>query len=565
MAQKEIAWKATLDSDDFSKSLSGLKKEFKETQKELEGLSVGSEKYIQTLKKLGALKDEIGDLNTTIKSFSPEGKIQAVSTVIGGLASGFQAAQGAAALFGAEGEELQKTLLKVQAASAFADGIKGVVGLGDAFRDVSKIISASPLLILTVTITAIGTALFALKDKVGFIGDAFRAIGDTIGTLIDKGKQFLDWIGVTSFQLNKLNTSIIDNAKKAKDAIIDRYDSQIAAAKRDHKETVFLEIEKQKAILTTNKLAISSLEERRKVNGSLSDDEQKQLTDLIKSNSIAYKTISDSFSTYKDQQIAKNKSANDQMRKDTEDHFKRQQEYLNTVAKSQSEAEEKERLAAIAKVRQAELDSLNDIKNANDEYVGFSKEAIEQFFTVKQTFRDLDLEQERNSLQSIQNLSDIGFSIKLANTKKGSKEEEKILREQFKLNKAFQIANATINGIQAIQSILAQYPKFDGGFAMAAALIATGTASIANIAKIAATQFNSGSSGSGNVDTADLNLAGGGVALSPPSTGSTQLNPDGTIVAPRRNVTPIVRAIVTETDITSTQRRISSIEEKASF
>ena len=131
MAKKELAFEASVDIGNGAKSIKTLKQDYKEAQQELNGLTVGTQEYIKQLEKLGGIKDSIGDLNAEIAAFNPEGKVAAFGNVIGGLASGFQAAQGAAALFGAEGEELQKTLLKVQAASAFADGIKGVAALKD--------------------------------------------------------------------------------------------------------------------------------------------------------------------------------------------------------------------------------------------------------------------------------------------------------------------------------------------------------------------------------------------------------------------------------------------------
>jgi hypothetical protein len=47
------------------------------------------------------------------------------------------------------------------------------------------------------------------------------------------------------------------------------------------------------------------------------------------------------------------------------------------------------------------------------------------------------------------------------------------------------LVQAGINGAMAVTSILAQYPKFDGGFAMAAAIAAAGISTIAQVAKIA--------------------------------------------------------------------------------
>jgi len=167
---------------------------------------------------------------------------------------------------------------------------------------------------------------------------------------------------------------------------------------------------------------------------------------------------------------------------------------------------------------------------------------------------NLRIQLESDAINSIQNLSDIAFAIRMKNVKKGSAEEEKVARQSFKINKALQLSTAVINGIQATQSILAQYPKFDGGIAMVAALVSVGTASIANIAKIASTQFGSTSGGGG----------GGAISIdapriSPPTQGSTQLNADGSIKQ-NNNASPVVKAIVVETDITKTQKRVNTLE-----
>ena len=104
----DIPFKASVDLGEGAKSLKTLKTEFKEAQMELDGLTSGTEDYVKALQKLGKIKDDIGDLNAEIKAFSPEGKVQAFNSVIGGVASGFQAATGAAALFGGENKELQR-------------------------------------------------------------------------------------------------------------------------------------------------------------------------------------------------------------------------------------------------------------------------------------------------------------------------------------------------------------------------------------------------------------------------------------------------------------------------
>ncbi len=56
--------------------------------------------------------------------------------------------------------------------------------------------------------------------------------------------------------------------------------------------------------------------------------------------------------------------------------------------------------------------------------------------------------------------------------------------EMFGQSKELALVQAGINGAMAITSILAQYPKFDGGIAMTAAIAAAGITTVAQIAKI---------------------------------------------------------------------------------
>lgn len=166
------------------------------------------------------------------------------------------------------------------------------------------------------------------------------------------------------------------------------------------------------------------------------------------------------------------------------------------------------------------------------------------------------------SIAGLQTLSDLAFASKLSKTKKGSKEEEEILRKQFKANKALNLSTAIINAAQAQLSILAQYPKFDGGFAMVAAMVGAGITSLASIAKIAATQFDTTSAG-GNEPPPSLN-AGAATATSN-SQPSTLLNPDGTVA---NNTTPTptpIQVYVVESDITSTQTQVAVVQNQMNF
>jgi len=566
---EEIAYKVSVDTGSGGKSLKDLKQDFKNAQTELSGLTVGTKEYVKALEKLGGIRDNIGDLNQEINAFNPEGKVKAFGNVVGGLASGFQAATGAAALFGGQNKDIEKALLKVQAVMAFTEGIKGLASLGDGFKVLKLVIMSNPLFIIASIVIAIGVAMYALKDKIGFVGKAFDVIGEVIGYVTDKVKEFLDWIGLTNFAMTKLNDSIIENAKKAKEATLDRYDSQIAAAKREHKETVFLEIEKQKAILATNKLAIDAIGRQRDASGALNEDQLKQLTELRKQNSDAYRAISDSWATYKDKQIEKDNKAYEAYKSNLDKHIQNlkdadaRADAINAEAdakdaerKAQKKqdlidgqeawkaAEEEQRVIEYNNAIQKEKDD----KEAHDKKIARQKEEFDQSVALAQ-----------QSTAAIGDLSNLLFDLKRRNMVKGSKEELKLAKRQFAIQKALAITNTVISTVQGMIKAIANTPGPIGY--IEAAL--TGVAGTVATATIASKKFmgdgGGGDSGGGGAGSVSIPQP---PTIAPPSQGGTDLNPDGTIKN-KTSSQPVIKAFVVETDVTKTQKTVKQIEDKA--
>jgi hypothetical protein len=169
------------------------------------------------------------------------------------------------------------------------------------------------------------------------------------------------------------------------------------------------------------------------------------------------------------------------------------------------------------------------------------------------------------SIAGLQTLSDLAFASKLSKTKKGSEEEEKLMRKQFKANKAMQLSTAIINGVQAQLSILAQTPKVDFGIATAALMVSAGILSAASIAKIAATQFDTTSAGGGGggMNTPDINA--GAATATNNSQPSTLLNPDGTVNNQNTPTPAPIQVYVVESDITSTQTQVAVVQNQMNF
>ena len=87
-------------------------------------------------------------------------KFEGIQKVSAGVASGFAAIQGAAALLGDENENLQKALLKVQAAMAVAQGIGGIKDLLEGYKQLKAAFSFATIeTVANTTATAANTAV----------------------------------------------------------------------------------------------------------------------------------------------------------------------------------------------------------------------------------------------------------------------------------------------------------------------------------------------------------------------------------------------------------------------
>lgn len=122
-----------------------------------------SEEIAKVAKRTAELKDRIGDARDTIDAFNPDAKFRSFSASIQGVAGAFSATQGALALFGAESENLQKQLLKVQGALALSEGLNSILGAKDAFGNLGNVIKNDVLpMFSTLRGAIIGTGLGAL-------------------------------------------------------------------------------------------------------------------------------------------------------------------------------------------------------------------------------------------------------------------------------------------------------------------------------------------------------------------------------------------------------------------
>ena len=187
-------------------------------------------------------------------------------------------------MFGAESEDLQKALLKVQAATAIANGVQQIANL---LLEESKIKTFALTAAQTVYSTVVGTSTGALKlfrialaatgvgalvlglialvqnfDKVKeALSNAipgFRQVADGIGFVIDKTKEF---IGISDEQSGP---SALDKYLKAEQRKVEAsaraVERRIQLAQAEGRDTSSLEAEKEKIFLDFAQRKLTALE-----------------------------------------------------------------------------------------------------------------------------------------------------------------------------------------------------------------------------------------------------------------------------------------------------------------
>jgi hypothetical protein len=217
MAAEEVDVKVGIEINGAA-TLKGLKQELKEAQGQALALSRRfgelSPEAQEAVKRVAELKDEIGDLNERIDLMDPGNKFAAFGNVVKGVAGGFTAAQGALATFGAESEDLQKTLVKLQGAMALSEGLSTITDswkdfqrLGSVIR--TQVVGAFSSLKGAIAATGLGLLIIAL----GVVAANFEEIENWLKKVIPGFEGFGKIIENLKAALSAFGTAAIETLK----------------------------------------------------------------------------------------------------------------------------------------------------------------------------------------------------------------------------------------------------------------------------------------------------------------------------------------------------------------
>jgi len=158
MASREEVIKLTIESAEAAKSVKEVRESLKQIRNQMLGVAEDSQEFHQLAAAAAELKDRVQDANEAMAAMHPDG-FQAVVGFAQKAAGAVAGLQGAMALFGGESEEVQQTIMKLQAAMALTQGLESLKDMSKAWRALNAVIAANPVIAVTVAVVALGTAI----------------------------------------------------------------------------------------------------------------------------------------------------------------------------------------------------------------------------------------------------------------------------------------------------------------------------------------------------------------------------------------------------------------------
>lgn len=210
-------WRATNDEakrNELSREIAEINSQLKTLDAEIGNYQRNVGNYPQKMAEgFDELNNSLDTTNThtadfgssmreAMESVEPmKAKFESVQKIASGIASGFAAVQGAAALLGVENENLEKTFVQLQAAMALAQGIGG---LGDLVEGATKAKVAFKEMGSAVKIAA---KALGKGGWVGVIIAAVVAVTALVAWLVKQNKAMKDGV-TTSKEYNKAMTDL---------------------------------------------------------------------------------------------------------------------------------------------------------------------------------------------------------------------------------------------------------------------------------------------------------------------------------------------------------------------
>ena len=540
MAIKEtLAYDITVNNEAATASVGSFKKQLREANTELLNMASQfgdtSKEAINAAKKVAGLKDAIGDAKALADTFNPDKKFVALGGALQGATAGFSALQGAMGLFGSEGKEVEKALLKVQSAMALQQGISGIAGAMDSFKMLGNeikgnLVKAFSTLKGAIAATGIGLLvvgiglLVANFDKVKaaierMIGP-LKNVTDFFGKMIDA---VTDFVGVTSEADRALEA--LNNKTNERNKTIDQQLKVLGAM--GNQESAMHKLKQEQASAEVDMLLQKTNRTQEENDKIIALNTQRTVNEIENNN-----------------RIQKNR---EELAKKNEAARLKEQERLDEIAKKAKEVSDAENKLYIKSLEDAK--ESEDIKVKEKVQIKAISDAGIISTTAMTEKQVLDI--EKASAEEKKREAKILFDQRIAMASDSLNILSDIVGKESAAGKAMAISSALINTYLGISAgVKLGFP------AAIPAVLAAAVTGFKAVKNIIATKIPGGGGGSG----------GGSV----PSMGSMEapIKPQAqTTTLSTQSINQIgvasSRAFVLETDVTNSQERIQRLNRAA--
>ena len=597
---KEIVLKVSA-TDATGPALESLEDKLNAAKKRMVELAAAGKQNTEEFQRLqveaGNYKRIIEGVEQSVDSFAKGGS-KALTLVVEAsqaVGAGFAIAQGAAALFGDENEDLQKAMLKVQGAIALVNGVQQInvlltqksVITTEAAAAAQKIyafaVGTSTGAMRAFRLALLATGIGAFVVVLGFAAEAMGLFGtntkDTTKDLeaqkkalednkaaADAYTRLLKAQGVDEISLNKRRISSIEGELKVRQMALDDFVKGRVAA-----NAVINGLNKKETEALVNNLKAEKLE-LEKNNRDIIKQQTDKTTQLNNELLAIQKRYQDQLAILNADALNKELLAIDQKYEADLARLKkagRNTADLEAIIRKEKLHKEKEFAIELRNVQQEHADKQKeaDDKQEQDSIARMQREGARR---TAQANNELEgqkkrLEDQKFIEEQKVKLASDGFNTigELANAFAGSSEESQ--KRAFNVNKAAGIAQTIIDTFAAAQGAYKSQMTVPDPSAPIRASVAAGIAiaqGLARVAAISKTQFKSTSTGTPPPTPAGTSSSTPAPTFTNPQT--TNLG-TGELSGGQGQGSQPMRAYVVERDIQQTTSRVRRLSEFATL
>ena len=437
---------------------------------------------------------------------------QKLGGALNGVTAGFSLAQGVMGTFGAESEQVEKALLKVQSALAIQQGIQGFREAIPSFKALKTAVvtgftgmtTASKIFATTGVLALVGAISYLLSNVEG-VTRAFEDFTDMIGLTDNKTKRIEAAAEKNAKKVAAANNAAIESSKRRADAIAASYDHEIKMAEINGKDTTQLEIQKsqnlsQKARERYN-IALKEYNDLKGINKAYAIERRRELKDILDAERT---TIESERNARVEARAQEKQDKIDAYNEDREEKEKQARENYVQASKELTEIRDNQLKPIELEKIKIRQEGLGVLQGQLNEELEMKRKANEQELLELQvkSQRAAKIAEQAQSFQVKATLD--GLSAIASITELFGKKSEQAAKRAFQVQKAANIATALIttyqNATSAYASQFTPVPTPDspirGGIAAGIAV----AAGLANVAKISQQKFEGGgSTGGGGV------------------------------------------------------------------